>query len=67
MGWAYGADFPRKWHREATENPSIRRNVERRGFHAENEQKAQAGMAVLLKPPKPHDIQSALPEMRPRL
>jgi hypothetical protein len=40
---------------------------ERSGFHAENEQKAQVGMAVFLKSPEPHDIQSALPEMRLRL
>jgi hypothetical protein len=36
-------------------------------FNAENEQKAQAGMAIFLKPPEPHDLQSALPEMRLRL
>jgi hypothetical protein len=40
---------------------------ERRGFHAKNEQKAQAGRAVFLKPTKPRDLQFALPEMRPRL
>jgi hypothetical protein len=40
------------------------RDGERSGFHAENEQKAQTGMAVFLKSPKPYDIQSALPEMR---
>lgn len=39
------------------------RDGERSNFYAENEQKAQAGMAVLLKPPKPYDIQSALPKM----
>lgn len=64
---AYKADFSRKQHREATENSSIHRNGERSGFHAENEQKAQAGMAVFLKSPKPHDIQSALSEMHLQL
>ena len=43
------------------------RDGERNGFHAENEQKAQAGMAVFLKLPESYDIQSALPEMRLRL
>ena len=64
---AYKANFSRKQHQEATENPLIRRNGERSGFHAENEQKAQAGMAAFLKSPKPHDIQFALPKMCPRL
>ena len=36
-------------------------------MHAENEQKTQAGMAAFPKPPKPHDLQSALPEMHLRL
>ena len=43
------------------------REGERSGFHAKNEQKAQAGMAVFLKSPEPYDIQSVLPEMRLRL
>lgn len=43
------------------------RDGERSSFHAANEQKAQAGMAVFLKSPEPHDLQSALPEMCLRL
>jgi hypothetical protein len=66
-GGAYGGKIPRKWHREFTRNPSIGHNSERRGFYAENEQKAQAGMAVFPKPPKPHDIQSTLSKMRPQM
>ena len=66
-GGAYGGKIPRKWHREFTRNPSIGHNSERSVFHAENEQKAQVGMAVFPKPPKSHDIQSTLPEMRSRL
>ena len=66
-GGACGGKIPRKWHREFTGNPSIGHNSERRGFYAENEQKAQAGMAVFPKPPEPHDLQSDLPEMRSRL
>ena len=64
---AYRADFSRKRHRKTTENSSIHRNGERSCFHAKNEQKTQAGMAVFLKSPKPYGIQSALPEMCPRL
>ena len=66
-GGACGGKIPRKWHRKFTKNPSIGHNSERSVFHAENEQKAQAGMAAFFKPPKPHNLQSALSEMRLRL
>lgn len=40
---------------------------DREKSHVENEQEAQAGMAVFLEPSEPHGLQSALPEMHPRL
>lgn len=36
-------------------------NNRRSDKYAENEQKAQTGMAVLFKSEEPHDLQSALP------
>jgi hypothetical protein len=66
-GGACGGKIPRKWYREFTGNPSIGHNSERSAFRAENEQKVQAGMATFSKSPKPHDLQSTLPKMRPQM